>query len=222
MKRYFWSLWGGLCIVLLLTAATKGEGGPGGRTNHDGFDIAPGACCFGDQTCTELKFFECFHEGGIPFRPGTTCDKIECPVLPTGACCSADGSCEDVNALACLASGGLPFLPGSSCADIECPILPTDACCFGDGSCADFTVLDCFVQGGRPIFGQSCDSFDCPVLNAVCCFDDGTCAELDPLHCFFQGGTPIIGAESCDEVDCGSGDGESRVKQPTKKTRTSE
>jgi hypothetical protein len=56
-------------------------------------DYAPGACCFGDDSCTNEMGWLCELMGGEFQGGGTDCDSITCGSAPIGACCISDENC---------------------------------------------------------------------------------------------------------------------------------
>lgn len=63
-------------------------------------EVAVGACCTGDSTCTVGTAEECAVLGGVYLGAGSDCDDNPCLVLPLGGCCFGD-SCIVLDAESC-------------------------------------------------------------------------------------------------------------------------
>uniref|UniRef100_A0A0G4FBU1 Retrotransposon gag domain-containing protein n=1 Tax=Chromera velia CCMP2878 TaxID=1169474 RepID=A0A0G4FBU1_9ALVE len=108
-----------------------------------------GACCFPDETCSLESAESCTGDGGIFQGDDTTCDGVNCDILPPSvACCLPSGDCIDVSERACTESGGSSSGTGSRCSGkfVRCP--KPGACCVGDGECLYVVQEECEDQSG--------------------------------------------------------------------------
>lgn len=138
------------------------------------------ACCFFNQSCSELPRGLCLLNGGVPLGVGTRCASSDCGALT--ACCLGDGSCTQLAPFDCLNQGGVPRDAGVSCANAQCNIRHP-ACCFDNGTCQDLPEVECYQQGGRPkSVGVSCSMGDVCTIN---------CAKVNSLSgkCKLKGGS---------------------------------
>lgn len=172
------------------------------RASWESVDCFPGAgaCCFADQTCTELTSTDCAKLGGQYQGDNVLCIASECPE-DVGACCLDVDFCAQVDEAECVKFGGIWQGPGTVCPDFDCG---TGACCFeSTGGCLPFTPEQCDTAGG--VFqglGVLCDVVLC-FPSGACCLADGTCVDdTDPDACAALGGNWQGDDTTCGGVSC--------------------
>ena len=145
------------------------------------------ACCFSDNSCSDLTPSECQIFGGTSAAPNSTCATYICG-SGIGACCvPSTGNCVNFDLATCLIVAGIHMGEGTTCADTTC--FPEGACCLPTGSCiGPVAPEDCVAVGG--VFqgnATSCDSVSCPQPIGACC-SETFCLELSESDCVAVGG----------------------------------
>jgi hypothetical protein len=80
-----------------------------------------GACCHGNNTCTEGTSAACAASAGLYMGDGTTCAGLTCNMSSMGACCNVvDWTCTVTNAAQCAAAAGKFDGVGTACVS-ACP-----------------------------------------------------------------------------------------------------
>ncbi|MBT5410321.1 MAG: hypothetical protein HOK75_08695 [Phycisphaerae bacterium] len=147
----------------------------------------PAACCFSDNSCTDLSPQECAVFGGTSQSAGTTCASYSCG-SGNGACCvPSTGACVEFDQTTCEVVGGTHMGEGTSCASTTC--FPEGACCLIDGTCiGPVSDDDCLAVGGA-FMGDStsCSTTSCPQPIGACC-GSGWCLDLTNDDCTAVGG----------------------------------
>lgn len=182
--------------------------GPGTSCPFDGCNLATGACCGIDGSCTDVNSSGCDESGGLFIYQGdgTSCSTTFCQ--PMGACCGVDGTCTDGTPSSCDEASGLFFFQGvgTTCMSLSCP--DTGACCNVDGTCTDVAQADCDVASGFFSFNgvnSECVNTVCDVTGACCL--GASCFQADAAGCAQVGsyagdGTICLGIDSCDIGRC--------------------
>jgi len=80
-ETFTWTVATGGIYYLIADAYATGGGGPF-TLDYSITCIIPEACCFDDGTCQMLLADNCRAQGGHPQGAGTSCDNIECEVVP--------------------------------------------------------------------------------------------------------------------------------------------
>ncbi|MBT8485284.1 MAG: hypothetical protein KJO43_06875 [Phycisphaerae bacterium] len=160
-----------------------------------------GACCFEDGSCTDTTATGCSSLGGDFQGEGTTCARIECPLL--GACCLALGRCLETTPALCEAVGGEFFGLGFPCASAKCVDLEFGICCFGS-ECVETSLASCDADAGVYVgSGVSCDGKICfTITPGGCCLYTGQCVEATAAGCEEVGGTFLGDFVPCGEIEC--------------------
>jgi len=194
-----------------------------GRDNNcdsqiDEGGVCPGACCFSDGTCDELRAAECAAGGGTYRGANTDCTPNPCEQPPqTGGCCLSNGGCDELTSAECATAGGTYRGANTDCTPDLCGHpLQTGGCCLSDGGCDELTSAECATAGGT----YRGDSTDCtpdpcghPPETGACCLPAGICVETTESACEdAEGGFLGIGStcdgNSCRVLPCGDSDGD--------------
>lgn len=141
-------------------------------------DVARGACCLPNGTCSDNQTqTQCTGQGGIWRGVGTTCATQVCPEFARACCFQASGGCLNLTPTQCLGAGGSPGPAGSTCGTFVC--FPIGACCLPNGSCVQgVSPTQCMAQQG--VFqgnGTTCAGVMCPIPNGACCTPSGFCID---------------------------------------------
>jgi hypothetical protein len=157
---------------------------------------ALGACCFDDETCTEIEQILCSTLGGTFIGEGSTCDDGVCNL---GACCRGDGTCdEDLFAFQC-ASGLADHFQAATCNDIAAICNPRGLCCVNDDCIVidpdnnidfvDADVCETVLSGLAGPAGSRCGDYAGDACDLGSCCVDDTCTEnLRLFECDAMGG----------------------------------
>jgi hypothetical protein len=103
------------------------------------------ACCFPDESCSDLTAAACTAQGGTPQPYPSSCSPANPCLQARGACCFPAYTCAITTEATCLGD----WLGANTTCDL-CPRPPTGACCIGHtGACETLTAQACAEAGGR-------------------------------------------------------------------------
>ena len=149
--------------------------------------VDSGACCYGNNICEYVPWYDCNFPG--VFILNADCSNDTC-VSVEGACCdTVSGYCLSfVTEPSCeLGEDQVYMGDGTTCAEVDCGA-PSGACCYPDGNCVVQYESSCINTGG--IYqgdGVSCSPGLCSVS------DDLEIIEMMPIQVVENINTFVVG-----------------------------
>ena len=156
-------------------------------------ELATGACCHVDGTCTVTAAADCRCPDSW-LGPGSVCNGgIPCPQAPGACCLNGTGVCQMLWHPLCTLADGNYLGDLTTCDPVPCSG-PLGACCYS-GQCGLTTELQCAYIPGSSYqgVGTNCTPWCAPgpSQKGACCKQDQTCVVTWQDFCigcsFFAG-----------------------------------
>ncbi|MEZ4649782.1 MAG: hypothetical protein R3E97_13550 [Candidatus Eisenbacteria bacterium] len=181
--------------------SSLGFGTAGYQALPGGGGTPTGACCFGDLSCSQLTYDDCWTAGGTYYGDYTDCaTSCNGGGGSEGACCQPNGTCVVVSYSNCLAGDQYYHGDGTTCETWSCPV---GACCLPNETCVIVTYDACWAYAGTYYGdGSSCAGLNCSAPSeGACCAYDGFCYIATSFDCW-------------DSFDTYEGDGTTCIPNP--------
>ncbi len=114
------------CIEDLIESECDAQGGSW-TENTTCATCVYGACCWADETCTEISEKQCIGAGATFQGQGMRCNEVQCPEATIACCLDQEICIDDLDQASCDAFGG-NMIAGMTCAQEPCANIINDTC----------------------------------------------------------------------------------------------